>query len=60
VRINPVQSQLSFLRENSQIYWVRGLGGRVFGERGMRMGGREQRGGKPPMERAPAVDEDEG
>jgi hypothetical protein len=36
-------------------------GGRVFGERGMRMGGREQRGGKLTMEGAPAaVDEDKG
>jgi hypothetical protein len=46
VRINPVQSRLGFLRENSQIYWVKELGGKVFGERRMQMGGKEQRGGK--------------
>jgi hypothetical protein len=56
VGINPVQSRFGFLRENSQIYWVRELGDRVFGERGMRMGDKEHRGGN--MERAPEEDED--
>jgi hypothetical protein len=33
VKINPMQSRLSNLRNKSQIYWVMGVGGMVFWEK---------------------------